>query len=133
MESAGARAVALPVDVANADAVFSAAERIEASLGPIDVWINDAMLTVFAPLHAMTADEFRRVTEATYLGFVHGTMAALRHMRARNRGIIIQIGSALAYREFRYSLPIAEQSMRSGDSRTPFVPNFFMKIAASSS
>jgi short-subunit dehydrogenase len=98
MESAGARAVALPVDVANADAVFSAAERIEASLGPIDVWINDAMLTVFAPLHAMTADEFRRVTEATYLGFVHGTMAALRHMRARNRGIIIQIGSALAYR-----------------------------------
>jgi NAD(P)-dependent dehydrogenase (short-subunit alcohol dehydrogenase family) len=98
MESAGARAIALPVDVVSADAVFSAAERIEASLGPIDVWINDAMLTVFAPLHAMTADEFRRVTEATYLGFVHGTMAALRHMRARNRGIIIQIGSALAYR-----------------------------------
>jgi short-subunit dehydrogenase len=67
-------------------------------MGPIDVWINDAMVTVFSPLWEMTPAEYRRVTEVTYLGFVHGTMAALRHMRPRNRGTIIQVGSALAYR-----------------------------------
>jgi short-subunit dehydrogenase len=98
MEMAGASAMALPVDVANADALFAAAQQIEASLGPIDVWINDAMLTVFSPLRDMTPDEFRRVTEVTYLGFVHGTMAALSYMRRRNHGVIVQVGSALAYR-----------------------------------
>jgi short-subunit dehydrogenase len=78
--------------------VFAAAELIEKTFGPIDVWINDAMVTVFSPVWRITPEEFRRVTEVTYLGIVHGTMAALRHMRPRNRGTIIQIGSALAYR-----------------------------------
>ena len=86
------------VDVADADAVFAAAERLEQKLGKIDVWINDAMLTVFSPLAQMTPEEFRRVTDVTYLGFVHGTMAALKSMRPRRKGRIIQIGSALAYR-----------------------------------
>lgn len=98
MEKAGGHALALPVDVAEASAVFAAAEQAETRLGPIDVWINDAMVTVFSPVHDMTPEEFRRVTEVTYLGFVHGTMAALRHMRPRKRGVIIEIGSSLAYR-----------------------------------
>src|SRR6185369_15402747 len=71
---------------------------LESALGPIDVWVNDAMVTVFSPVSHITPEEFRRVTEVTYLGFVHGTMAALRHMRPRNRGTIVQVGSALAYR-----------------------------------
>ncbi len=96
--AAGGMAIAAPADVADADAVFAAAERIEAELGPIDVWINDAMATVFSPLRAITPDEYRRVTEVTYLGCVHGTMAALRRMTPRDRGSIVQIGSALAYR-----------------------------------
>jgi len=78
--------------------VFSAADRAEEAFGHIDVWINDAMVTVFSPVWQMTPEEFRRVTEVTYLGFVHGTMAALRKMRPINHGQIIQIGSALAYR-----------------------------------
>lgn len=98
IEDLGGRAVVMPLDVADAGAVFAAADRIASALGPIDIWINDAMVTVFSPVWRMTPDEFRRVTDVTYLGFVHGTMAALRHMRPANRGTIIQIGSALAYR-----------------------------------
>jgi NAD(P)-dependent dehydrogenase (short-subunit alcohol dehydrogenase family) len=98
VEKLGGRAIVLPLDVADADAVFAAADRVAATFGQIDVWVNDAMVTVFSPLWKMTPDEFRRVTGVTYLGFVHGTMAALRHMRPANRGSIIQIGSALAYR-----------------------------------
>ncbi|HTI86134.1 MAG TPA: SDR family oxidoreductase [Alphaproteobacteria bacterium] len=94
----GGRAMAVAADVADSEAVFNAARTIEDGLGPIDVWVNNAMLTVYAPVMATSADEFRRVTEVTYLGYVHGTMAALRHMRTRNRGTIIQVGSALAYR-----------------------------------
>lgn len=88
----------IPADVSDAEAVFAAADNAERSLGPIDVWINDAMVTVFAPVWQITPEEFRRVTEVTYLGVVHGTMAALRKMRPADRGKIIQIGSALAYR-----------------------------------
>ncbi|MDP9470595.1 MAG: SDR family oxidoreductase [Chloroflexota bacterium] len=95
---AGGEALVLPLDVADADAVEAAAARVEAELGPIDVWVNVAMATVFAPIKEVTAEEFRRVTEVTYLGYVHGTQAALRRMRPRDRGTIIQIGSALAYR-----------------------------------
>jgi len=98
VERLGGAAMIVPADVADADAVFAAADKVAGEMGPIDVWINDAMVTVFAPLWDMTPEEFRRVTEVTYLGFVHGTMAALRHMRPRNHGTIIQIGSALAYR-----------------------------------
>jgi len=98
LRDAGAEALVLPLDVADADAVEAAAARVEQTLGPIDVWVNGAMATVFAPFHAVTPEEYRRATEVTYLGFVHGTMAALKRMRARNRGTIVQVGSALAYR-----------------------------------
>src|SRR3954452_10481565 len=94
----GVDAVAIPTDVADAAAVEAAAERVETELGPIDIWVNDAMATIFAPVHSIGPDEFRRVTEVTYLGQVHGTLAALKHMRPRNRGTIVQVGSALAYR-----------------------------------
>ncbi len=94
----GRRALVLPLDVADADAVEGAADETERTLGPIDVWVNNAMLSVFAPVSQMRADEYRRVTEVSYLGYVHGTLAALRRMRRRNRGTIVQVGSALAYR-----------------------------------
>jgi NAD(P)-dependent dehydrogenase (short-subunit alcohol dehydrogenase family) len=98
IRSRGGVALDVPVDVADADGIEAAAERIERTLGPIDVWVNNAMVTMFAPFGDITAEEFRRVTEVTYLGVVHGTMAALRRMRARDRGVIVQVGSALAYR-----------------------------------
>ncbi|HEX2256638.1 MAG TPA: SDR family oxidoreductase [Afifellaceae bacterium] len=98
VEQLGGRALALPLDVADADAVEQAAERVEAELGPIDIWINSAMVTIFAPVAEMTPQEVRRVTEVTYLGYVYGTMAALKRMRPRDGGTIVQAGSALAYR-----------------------------------
>jgi NAD(P)-dependent dehydrogenase (short-subunit alcohol dehydrogenase family) len=98
IEELGGAAEAISVDVADADAVDDAASRIESTLGPIDVWVNNAMTTVFAPLSATEPDEFRRATEVTYLGSVWGTMAALRRMRPRDRGVVVQVGSALAYR-----------------------------------
>ncbi len=98
VEARGGEAATAPADVSSAEAVFAAARQFERELGPIDVWINDAMVTVFSPLSEMTAEEFRRVTEVTYLGFVYGTMAALGVMRPRNRGTIVQVGSSLAYR-----------------------------------
>jgi NAD(P)-dependent dehydrogenase (short-subunit alcohol dehydrogenase family) len=98
LRSAGAEVAVEAVDVADAEAMFAAAERLEQQLGKIDIWINDAMVTVFSRVSDITPQEFRRVTEVTYLGFVHGTMAALKSMRPRRRGRIIQIGSALAYR-----------------------------------
>lgn len=98
LRKAGATALAIAADVADAGALERAAERFEAELGPIEVWVNSAMVTVYAPVSQMTADEYRRVTEVTYLGFVHGTLAALRYMRPRDRGTIVQVGSALSYR-----------------------------------
>jgi len=94
----GGRALVLPTDVAVAEQVDDAARRVEDELGPIDVWVNDAMVTVFSPVKEMTAADFKRVTEVTYLGSVHGTLAALRRMLPRDRGTIVQVGSALAYR-----------------------------------
>lgn len=94
----GRRALALPLDVADADAVGRAADHIERELGPVDVWVNNAMTSVFSRFVDMRLDEFKRVTEVTYLGFVYGTYAALRQMIPRNRGVIVQVGSALAYR-----------------------------------
>ena len=93
----GVEAIAVAVDVADAAQVEAAAERIEQELGPIDIWINAAMATIFAPFSEISAEEFRRATEVTYLGAVHGTMSALKRMRARNHGKIVQVGSALAY------------------------------------
>jgi NAD(P)-dependent dehydrogenase (short-subunit alcohol dehydrogenase family) len=98
VRTCGVRALAIPTDVADPDAVEAAAQRIEGELGPIDVWVNDAMESVFAPVAATTPAEFRRVTEVNYLGYVHGTLAALKRMTERDSGVIIQVGSALAYR-----------------------------------
>ena len=94
----GVRALAIPTDVADAGAVEAAATRIEDELGPIDVWVNVAMATVFSPVSKLTAAEVERGTAVTYLGQVHGMMAALRRMTPRNRGAIVNVGSALAYR-----------------------------------
>ena len=94
----GVRALPIAADVADAEALDAAATRVEAELGPIDIWVNNAMATIFAPLGRITAAEFRRATEVTYLGQVYGTMAALAHMRTRDRGTIVNVGSALAYR-----------------------------------
>jgi NAD(P)-dependent dehydrogenase (short-subunit alcohol dehydrogenase family) len=98
VEKLGGRALALPLDVADSFAVEAAAERVERELGPIDVWVNCAMVSVFATVIQTTAEEFKRVTEVTYLGYVHGTLAALRRMKPRDRGVIVQVGSALAHR-----------------------------------
>ena len=98
VEAAGGRALVLPLDVANAADVEAAAERVESTLGPIDIWVNNAMTSVFSPVKEMTAEEFKRVTEVTYLGYVHGSLAALKRMLPRNRGTIVHVGSALAYR-----------------------------------
>jgi NAD(P)-dependent dehydrogenase (short-subunit alcohol dehydrogenase family) len=98
VEELGGKALVFPVDVANADRVEAAAAQIEADLGEIDIWINNAMASVFSPVKEMTPEEFRRVTEVTYLGCVYGTLAALKRMLPRNHGTIVQIGSALAYR-----------------------------------
>lgn len=98
LQAAFAHAEFEAVDVADATAVFPAVARLEQRLGPVDIFVNDAMETVFSTVADISADEFRRVTEVTYLGVVHGTMAALKSMRPRNAGRIIQIGSALAYR-----------------------------------
>lgn len=98
IEELGGKALVLPTDVADAAAVAAAADVVERELGPIDVWINNAMVAVFAPVKQMRAEEYRRVTEVTYLGYVYGTLAALNSMLPRNRGTIVQVGSALAYR-----------------------------------
>jgi short-subunit dehydrogenase len=98
IEAAGGQALELAVDVADAQKMAAAADEVAKTFGPIDVWINNAMTSVFAPVWELKPDEFRRVTEVTYLGVVYGTMAALRHMLARDRGTIVQVGSALAYR-----------------------------------
>ena len=98
VQRAGGQALAVPADVADFAQVDAAAQQIEEALGPIDVWVNVAFTSVFAPFAEITPDEFRRVTEVAYLGFVHGTMAALARMRPRDRGAIVQVGSALGER-----------------------------------
>jgi NAD(P)-dependent dehydrogenase (short-subunit alcohol dehydrogenase family) len=98
VEWLGSRASSVQADVADAEQVEAAGAQFERELGPIDVWVNNAMTSVFAPVAETTAEEFARVTEVTYLGSVWGTMTALRHMRPRDSGVIVQVGSALAYR-----------------------------------
>ncbi len=98
IERAGGQALPIVADVADFDQVDAAADQVEAELGPIDVWVNVAFTSVFAPFDEISPAEFRRVTEVSYLGFVHGTMAALGRMRARDRGVIVQVGSALGAR-----------------------------------
>lgn len=98
IEAAGGRALVLPTDVADAKAVEEAAEAVEDQLGPIDIWVNNAMASVFSPIKEMLPEEYKRVTEVTYLGVVYGSLAALKRMLPRDRGTIVQVGSALAYR-----------------------------------
>jgi short-subunit dehydrogenase len=98
VDALGGEALVLPLDVADAAALDRAAGQVEAEFGPIDVWVNNAMVSVFSPADQLTAEELKRVTEVTYLGTAYGTLAALRRMKARNRGTIVQVGSALAYR-----------------------------------
>lgn len=95
---AGGRALVLPTDVSDAEAVTAAADRTELELGPIDIWVNVAFTSVFSPFVDISAAEYARVTQVSYLGYVYGTMAALRHMRPRDKGVVVQVGSALAYR-----------------------------------
>ncbi len=105
VEAAGGRAVAVKTDVAEPDQVEAAAQRVEQAFGPIDVWVNNAMTSVFSPVKETTPEEFRRVTEVTYLGVVYGTLAALRRMLPRDEGSIVQVGSALAYRGIPLQAP----------------------------
>lgn len=98
VEELGGEALILPLDMADAERVDEAADKVVSRFGSIDVWVNNAMVSVFSPVKSMKASEFKRVTEVTYLGYVYGTLAALKHMLPRDRGTIIQVGSALAYR-----------------------------------
>ena len=97
-EILGGAGLAIPTDVSDAEAVEAAAVLTEQTFGPIDIWVNDAMVSVFSPAKEMEAADYRRVTEVTYLGYVHGTLSSLKRMLPRNRGTIVQVGSALAYR-----------------------------------
>ncbi len=98
VEAAGGKALVLPTDVADPEQVEAAAAAVEKKLGPIDIWVNNAMVSVFSPVKEMKPEEYKRVTDVTYLGFVYGTLAALKRMLKRDRGTIVQVGSALAYR-----------------------------------
>jgi len=98
VERLGGIALEIPTDVSDPDQVEHAAAQAEDQLGPIDIWVNDAMCSVFSPVKQMTPADYKRVTEVTYLGYVYGTLAALKRMLPRDRGMIVQVGSALAYR-----------------------------------
>lgn len=105
IEAAQGRAMVIEADVGDANAMVRAADEVAANFGSIDVWINNAMVTIYASIVDITPDEFHQVAEVTYLGQVHGTLAALKYMRPRNRGVIISIGSALAYRSIPFQAP----------------------------
>lgn len=105
VEALGGRAIAVPTDVADAEHIEAAAKSVEQEFGPIDIWVNNAMTTVFSPFNEITAAEFKRATEVSYLGTVYGTMSALRRMLPRDTGCIVQVGSALAYRSIPLQAP----------------------------
>lgn len=105
VENAGALALAIPTDVADEQQVESAAAQVEQQWGRIDIWVNNAMATIFGPISALTGSQIKRATEVTYLGAVYGTMSALKRMRAQNHGVIVQVGSALAYRAIPLQAP----------------------------
>ncbi|MCA1740072.1 MAG: SDR family oxidoreductase [Actinobacteria bacterium] len=105
IEAAGGKALVLPTDVADPEQVDAAAERVEEELGPIDIWTNVAMTTIFSPLKDIKPEEFKRATEVTYLGYVYGTMSALQRMLPRDKGTIVQVGSALSYRGIPLQAP----------------------------
>ena len=105
VEERGAKGLAVPLDLADPKQVEAAAEQIERELGPIDIWVNDAMTTIFARFVDVAPDEYKRATEVTYLGAVYGTMAALKRMYPRNKGVVVQVGSALSYRSIPLQAP----------------------------
>jgi NADP-dependent 3-hydroxy acid dehydrogenase YdfG len=119
IESAGGSALVLPLDVADANAMEAAAAAVERELGPIDIWVNNAMASVFSPVKEMKPEEYKRVTEVTYLGVVYGTLAALKRMLPRNQGTIVQVGSALPIAAFPCNRPIAPPNTPSPVSPTP--------------
>jgi NAD(P)-dependent dehydrogenase (short-subunit alcohol dehydrogenase family) len=129
VEAAGGRALTLPTDVADAEQVEAAAERTEAELGPIDVWINNAMTTIMARTWDVTPEEFRRVTEVNYLGYVHGTLAALRRMRPRDAGTIVEVGSALAFR----GIPVQGPYCASKHAIVGFAQSLYTELLAEGS
>ncbi|MFC7544659.1 SDR family NAD(P)-dependent oxidoreductase [Siccirubricoccus deserti] len=132
VEALGGRALVLPADVAQETAVQAAADRAAAAFGGIDVWVNGAMVTVYSVVEHMSADEIRRVTEVTYLGAVHGTLAALRHMRRQEgRGTIVQVGSALGYRAIPLQAAYCGAKSRSAASPTPSAASCCASAAAS--
>ena len=98
VEAEGGKALVLPTEMADPEQVEAAAQKVEKKLGPIDIWVNNAMTSVFSPVKQMTPEEYKRVTEVTYLGYVYGTLAALKRMLPRDQGAIVHVGSALAYR-----------------------------------
>src|SRR5687768_13143265 len=131
IRASGGDALVCAADVADASAVEAAAAGVERHWGAIDVWINCAMATVFAPVIETTPDEYRRVTEVTYLGYVHGTLSALRRMRPRDRGTIVQVGSALAYRSIPRQARIVRPRPASARSPTRCHASCFTTPAAS--
>ena len=133
VRAAGGRPLPVPVDVADAAQVADAADRVETEAGPIDTWVNTAMTSVFAPATEVRSEELRRVTEVVYLGSVHGTMAALGKMMPRDRGTIVQVGSALAFRGIPLQSAYAEPSTRCAGSTTRCTPSCGTKAATSGS
>ncbi|EUA03262.1 short chain dehydrogenase family protein [Mycobacterium kansasii 824] len=131
VEQAGGQALAIPTDIASFDEVDAAAEQVESRFGGIDVWVNVAFTSVFAPFHEITPDEYRRATDVTYLGFVWGTMAALRRMRPRDRGAIVQVGSALSHRSIPLQSVYCGPNTRSTDSPSRCAPSCCMTTATS--
>lgn len=132
VEQAGAaQVITVPTDMSDNDQVVSAVERIEQELGPISIWVNVAFTSVFAPVDKIHPDEFRRVTEVNYLGYVYATMAMLPRMKSRGRGTIVHVGSALAYRGSRSSRHTATASTRSRASTSRCAPNCCMTRARS--
>ena len=123
VENAGGKALTVQTDVADPEQIEEAADAVEDEFGPIDVWVNDAMTSVFSPAKEMESDEYRRVTEVTYLGFVYGTQTALDRMLPRDEGTIIQVGSALAFRGIPYSRRTAARSTLFRDSRSRYEPS----------
>jgi len=123
IEDLGGTALVLPTDVANSAAVEQAAAVVEEQLGPIDIWVNNAMASVFSPVKEMKPEEFKRVTDVTYLGVVYGTLAALRHMLPRNRGTIVQSVRHWLIEVFHCNPHIARRSMPSQDLPTHCVAN----------
>ncbi|PSP55856.1 short-chain dehydrogenase [Halobacteriales archaeon QS_1_67_19] len=124
IEAAGGEALAIPTDVSEFEQVEAAAERVEEEFGPIDVWVNCAMTSVFSEVADMEPSEYRRVTEVTYLGYVHGTLAALDSMRPRDEGSIVQVGSALAYR----GIPLQSAYCASKHAMKGFTESLFAEL-----